>query len=61
MGALTKMMMGGLQVYQAQHPTVDATVAAFKAGQLRPMTPAAACGHHGDGHGHGHAHGYGSR
>ena len=57
MGALTKLMMGGLQVYQAQHPTVDATVAAFKAGHLRSMTPGAACGHHGQGHGQRHGHG----
>lgn len=58
MGALTKLMMAGLQVYQAQHPTVDATVAAFKAGTLPMMTPASACGHHGHQHGHDHTHGH---
>lgn len=54
MGALTKLMMAGLQVFQAQHPTVDATVAAFKAGTLPLMTPGSACGGHGQQHGHAH-------
>ena len=59
MGALSKLLAAGLQVYQAQHPTVDLTVAALKAGQLRVMSPDAACGHHGQGHpdGQPHAHG----
>jgi predicted Fe-Mo cluster-binding NifX family protein len=59
MGALNKLIMGGLKVYRAQHPTVEATVAAFKAGVLQTMTPEAACGQHGQGHGHGHTHGRG--
>lgn len=50
MGALNKLMMAGLTVYQAQHPTVELTLAAFAAGTLPTMTPASACG----GHGHGH-------
>ncbi len=56
MGALNKLMMGGLQVYQAQHPTVELTLAAFKAGRLPVMSPGAACGGHRQGHG-GHHHG----
>jgi hypothetical protein len=49
-------MMGGIQVYQAQHPTVELTLAALQAGELRNLTPDAACGQHGQGHG-GHHHG----
>jgi len=59
MGALNKLMTAGLDVYHAQHPTVEMTLAAFNAGELRMMTAEAACGHHGQGHGHGHAHGRG--
>ena len=50
MGALNKLMAAGLQVYQAQHQTVERTLAAFKAGELRAMNADAACA------GHGHAH-----
>ncbi len=53
MGALNKLLMAGLQVYRAEHETVAMTLAAFKAGQLEPMTPGTACA----GHGHQHAHG----
>jgi predicted Fe-Mo cluster-binding NifX family protein len=59
MGALTKLMMGGLQVYRAQHPTVAMTLASFRAGELQAMTPEAACGQHGQGHGQGNRHGHG--
>jgi predicted Fe-Mo cluster-binding NifX family protein len=51
MGALNKLMMAGLEVYQAQHATVDETLAAYKSGLLPMMTPASACGHHGHQHG----------
>jgi predicted Fe-Mo cluster-binding NifX family protein len=57
MGALNRLLMAGLQVYRAQHPTVELTLAAFNAGQLEPMTPAGACGHHG--HAQGQASGCG--
>jgi predicted Fe-Mo cluster-binding NifX family protein len=58
MGALNKLQMAGVKVYLAQHPTVEMTLAAFAAGELQTMTPAAACGGHGQQHGHGHnAHG----
>lgn len=46
-GALNKLLAAGLEVYEAQHPTVELTLAAFKAGRLRAMRPEAACGHHG--------------
>ncbi len=59
MGALMKLQMAGLQVYQAQHATVEDTLAAFKAGTLPSMTPASACGHHGHGHQHQHQHRHG--
>jgi predicted Fe-Mo cluster-binding NifX family protein len=55
MGALNKLQMAGLQVFQAQHGTVEETLAAFKAGTLPEMTPAFACAHHG--HQHQHRHG----
>jgi len=64
MGALSKLLAAGLEVYQAQHPTVERTLAALEAGQLRGMSPDAACGGHhgqsdGQGQGHGHAHRHG--
>jgi predicted Fe-Mo cluster-binding NifX family protein len=58
MGALTKLLMAGLQVYRAQHATVELTLAAFKAGSLQAMTPEAACGMHGQHDGHAHRHGH---
>jgi predicted Fe-Mo cluster-binding NifX family protein len=51
--ALERLEGGRMQVFQAQHATVGETVAAFKAGSLRPMSMDAACGHHGQ-HRHGH-------
>jgi predicted Fe-Mo cluster-binding NifX family protein len=56
MGALNKLLAGGLRVYQAQHPTVELTLAALRANELRGMTPAGACGHHGQDHAHHHDH-----
>lgn len=53
-GALNKLLAGGLQVFLSQHPTVEETVAALKAGALPPVTPEIACAHHGHGpHGSG--------
>jgi predicted Fe-Mo cluster-binding NifX family protein len=49
MGALGKLNAANIQVYVSEHATVEETVAAFKAGALRPMTPASACSHHGHG------------
>jgi len=53
MGALNKLMMAGVQVYRAEHPTVELTLAAFNAGQLPVMAPGSACGQHGPHHRHG--------
>ena len=53
-GALDKFQAANIRVYLSESPTVIATVTAFKAGFLREVTPAEACGHHGHGpHGHG--------
>jgi predicted DNA-binding protein (UPF0251 family)/predicted Fe-Mo cluster-binding NifX family protein len=49
MGALTKLQASGIRVFMSEHATVAATVAAFKAGTLRPMTPGSACAHHAHG------------
>jgi predicted Fe-Mo cluster-binding NifX family protein len=54
MGALGQLNAANIRVYCSEHPTVEETVAAFKTGTLREMTPATACAHHGDGP-HGHA------
>jgi len=54
MGALGKLKTANICVYFAEHPTVEETVAAFKTGTLREVTPAAACAQHGNGP-HGHA------
>ncbi|HOX42566.1 MAG TPA: NifB/NifX family molybdenum-iron cluster-binding protein [Myxococcota bacterium] len=51
MGALNKLMAAGIQVFMAQHPTVEETLAAFKAGQLQVVQPGQACAHHGHQHG----------
>jgi predicted Fe-Mo cluster-binding NifX family protein len=47
MGALGKLRAADIRVFFSEHPTVEGTVAAFKAGTLREATPATACGHHG--------------
>jgi predicted Fe-Mo cluster-binding NifX family protein len=47
MGALGKLRLAGIQVFRAQHATVAEMLTAFKAGQLQPMTPKAACRNHG--------------
>ncbi len=54
MGAFGKLKAANIRVYFSEHPTVEGTVAAFKAGALREVTPATACAHHGHGH-QGHA------
>jgi predicted Fe-Mo cluster-binding NifX family protein len=57
MGALMKLQAAGITVFQAMHPTVGETVAAFTAGSLQPLAENDACvGHHGHGLGHGHGH-----
>lgn len=61
MGALNRLPVAGLAVYRSEHPTIEAALAAFKAGQLREMSPEASCGHHGRAHGpaHGRTEGHG--
>jgi len=54
MGALGKLNAANIRVYSSEHPTVAETVAAFKTGTLREVTPGAACAHHGN-EPHGHA------
>ena len=50
MGALNKLMAANISVYLSEQGTVAETVAAFKAGTLKPMQPGMACAHHGRGH-----------
>lgn len=54
MGALSKLMSAGIQVYLAEHPTAGLAIEAWKNGTLSKVEPGMACG----GHGHG-AHGCG--
>ena len=61
MGALNRLAAAGIQVFAAQHATVDENLAALKAGQLPLMTLDGACAHHGHEHGHGQGPGCGER
>ena len=54
MGAVSKFNAASIRVFFSDHSTVEETVAAFKSGTLREVTPAMACAGHGNGH-HGHA------
>lgn len=51
MGALNKLRAAGVEVFLAQHPTVEETIQAFTAGRLQAVRPDMACAHH-----HGHSH-----
>jgi predicted Fe-Mo cluster-binding NifX family protein len=46
-GALNKLLAAGIQVYASDQPTVERTMAAWKAGSLRPVTLESACTHPG--------------
>jgi predicted Fe-Mo cluster-binding NifX family protein len=46
MGALAKLRNANIRVFLSDQPTVEAVVAAYKAGTLREMTPADTCAHH---------------
>ncbi|HJX62619.1 MAG TPA: NifB/NifX family molybdenum-iron cluster-binding protein [Polyangia bacterium] len=59
MGALNRLAAAGIQVFAAQHATVDENLAALKAGQLPLMSLDGACASHGHGHGHGDGDGHG--
>jgi len=54
-GALFKFQAANIGVYMSEYSTVSETLAAHKAGSLRPVSPEGACaGHaHGDGGGAG--------
>lgn len=47
-GALARLERDRIQVFRAEHDTVGATLAAFKAGSLRLVAMDGACGGHGD-------------
>ena len=47
MGALSKLGAAGVEVFLSEHATVGETLAAFKAGTLKTMSPGMACAHHG--------------
>jgi predicted Fe-Mo cluster-binding NifX family protein len=49
MGALRKLQAANIRVYLSMLPTIEATLAAFKAGMLEPVTPDTACSGHGEG------------
>ena len=54
MGALNQLQAANIRVYLSESPTVEATLAKFKAGSLPEVSPATACRQHGAGpHGHG--------
>lgn len=54
MGAFGKLKAANIRVYHSTYLTVEETVAAFKNGTLREVTPATACAGHGN-EPHGHA------
>jgi len=45
-GALNKLQAAGVSVFLSEEPTVEAVLAALKAGTLQLTTPATACAHH---------------
>lgn len=57
MGALNRLVTAGFQVLRTQPATLETILAAFKAGQLQPVTVQQTCSSH-EGHHHGnHTHG----
>jgi predicted Fe-Mo cluster-binding NifX family protein len=52
MGALMKLQAAHIAVYHAQGETAGETLQAARAGTLRLVSPATACGHHGEHHSH---------
>lgn len=54
MGALMKLKASNIAVFLSGHPTVHETIAAYKAGTLKPVTAQNTCAGHGHGpHGRG--------
>jgi len=45
-GTLNKLQAAGISVFLSVQPTVEAVVAAYKAGTLTLATPESACAHH---------------
>ena len=48
MGAIRGLKAAGITVYVTTEPTVESTVAAIKAGKLKEVDAASACGGHGE-------------
>jgi predicted Fe-Mo cluster-binding NifX family protein len=48
-GAYQKLQAADIQVFLAEHPTVEAALAAHAEGRLAPVTRDSACGRHGHG------------
>jgi predicted Fe-Mo cluster-binding NifX family protein len=48
MGAVSKFNAANIRVFFSDHSTVEETVAAFKSGTLREVTPEMACAGHGN-------------
>jgi predicted Fe-Mo cluster-binding NifX family protein len=48
-GALGRLQAANIRVFLSTLDTVDSTLAAFRCGTLREVTPQTACGHHGHG------------
>jgi predicted Fe-Mo cluster-binding NifX family protein len=44
-GAMAKLCAAGIRVYLSRHATVGEAVAAYRAGELTPVTPGMACVH----------------
>ncbi len=49
-GALSKLQAAGVSVFLSEEPTVEAVLAALKAGTLQLATPATSCAHRQHGH-----------
>ncbi len=54
LGALNKLLAGGVKVYKAPMVNISAAVEAFNAGELPLFTPQHTCAGHGHGGGCGH-------
>jgi len=51
--ALSKLQAGGMRVYRSAPRSIGENIELLKAGKLEEVTPADACGRHGEGHGCG--------
>jgi predicted Fe-Mo cluster-binding NifX family protein len=55
-GALFKFQAANIGVYLSEYSTVNETLAAHKAGSLRPLSQGTCAGHGAEGHGSGCGH-----